>query len=296
MQLKGTITALITPFINQQIDEEGLVQNIHYQIEQGINGLLLLGSTGEAFTLSPIEQEKVIKIAVKEAKGKVPIWVGTGSNCTRQTIEKTKRAKDLGADMASLVTPYYNKPTQEGIFRHFEAIATQVDISLIIYNVPARCGVNIETATLLRIAGLPHVLGVKEASGHVNQVGNTLYTLLEKYPHFAVFSGDDTLTLPLMALGAKGVISVVSNLIPKQMVGLVNAILKGDFEYARKLHYQLLPLFNTSMIETNPIPIKAAMDLCKMPAGECRLPLCSLQPENLNHLRQLLLRMQLLSS
>ncbi len=295
MNIKGTVTALVTPFLHHKLDEEGFIHNIRHQIAQGINGIVPLGTTGESSTLSAEEQERVISIAVKEAKGKVPIWVGTGSYCTRQTIEKTQRAKDLGADVALIVTPYYNKPTQEGIFRHFEAIVASVDIPIVIYNIPGRSGTNIETSTLMRIAGLPNVAGVKEASGNISQAGDVLHIIVEKYPHFSVFSGDDALTLPMMALGAVGVVSVVSNLIPKPIIELVNAALQGQFDAARKIHYQLLPLYKAAFIETNPVPIKTAMQLCGMPSGECRLPLYKMAPENLHLLQQVLINMQLLN-
>jgi 4-hydroxy-tetrahydrodipicolinate synthase len=244
--------------------------------------------------LSPEDQTRIISIAVREANGKVPVWVGTGSYCTRQTIEKTKRAQDLGADVALIVTPYYNKPTQEGIYRHFEAIATSVEMPIVIYNIPGRCGTNIETSTLMRIAGLPNIIGVKEASGNINQAGDVLHRIVEKYPHFLVFSGDDALTLPMMALGAVGIVSVVSNLVPTQVIALVNAVLQGQFDLAREIHYQLLPLYKTAFIETNPVPIKTAMNLCGMPSGECRLPLYQMAPENINTLRHLLLEMRLM--
>jgi 4-hydroxy-tetrahydrodipicolinate synthase len=294
MKLKGTITALITPFIHQKLDEEGLAQNIRYQIKNGINGILPLGTTGEAPTLSSEEQQRVISIAVREAKSQVPVWVGTGSYCTQQTIEKTQAAKDLGADVALIVTPYYNKPTQEGIYRHFEAIATRTEMPIVIYNIPGRCGTNIETATLMRIAELPHIVGVKEASGNINQAGDVLHTIAKKNPHFSLFSGDDTLALPMMALGASGVISVVSNLVPDRVIALTSAALQGQFERAQEIHYQLLPLFKAAFIETNPVPIKTAMRLCGMPAGDCRQPLWQMAPENLNTLHQLLADMQLI--
>lgn len=294
MNLKGVVTALVTPFINQEIDEEGLTYNIGYQIENGIDGILPLGSTGESSTLSSEEKNRVISIAVKAAKGKVPVWVGTGSYCTRQTIEQTKRAKDLGADVALIVTPYYNKPTQEGIYRHFEAITKNTKIPIVIYNNPGRCGINIDTPALMRLAGLPNIIGVKESSGNINQTGEFLHQVAEKYPHFLIFSGDDVMTLPMMALGAVGVISVASNLIPAQVIAQVRAFSQGRFDLAREIHYQLLPLYKSIFMETNPIPIKTAMNLCEMPSGECRLPLYQMAPENLANLRRLLLQMQLM--
>lgn len=296
MKLKGTVTALITPFANNVVDKKGLADNIDFQMAQGINGILLLGTTGEASTLSREEQTDVISIGVDRGKGRVPIWVGTGSYCTRQTIEKTQIAKDLGADVALVVTPYYNKPSQEGIYRHFEAIATKVDIPLVVYNIPGRSGTNIETTTLLRIAGLPNVIGVKEASGNLSQVGDIFHTILSQHPEFLVFSGDDVLTLPMMALGAVGVISVVSNLVPDRMVALTCAALAGEFALAKKIHYELLPLYQAAFIETNPVPIKTAMTLCGIPSGNCRLPLHELAPKNLEHLKNLLLRMQFIKN
>lgn len=294
MNLKGTITALVTPFKDHQLDEEGLAHNIRHQIANGVDGILVLGTTGEASTLSLDEQERVILIAVQEAKGKVPLWVGTGSYCTRQTIEKTQRAKNLGADGVLIVTPYYNKPTQEGVFRHFEAISKAVEIPILLYNIPGRCGINIETATLLKIAALPNIVGVKDATGNVQQAGEVIHAVISKYPHFKLFSGDDALTLPMMSLGAVGVISVVSNLIPGHIVALTNAALQGDFDVARQIHFQLLSLFKVAFIETNPVPIKTAMGLCGMPAGECRLPLYQMASENIHLLCRQLMQLQLL--
>lgn len=293
MRLKGTVTALVTPFIDQQLDEEGLACNIRYQIEQGVDGIFCLGTTGESCTLSDEEQARVISVTVNEAKGRVPVWVGTGSNSTREAIEKTKRAKELGADVALVVAPYYNKPSQEGIYRHFESIATAVEIPVIIYNIPGRCGVNIEPGTLMQIAELPNIIGVKDSSGNIDQAGEILHAKAQRHPDFLVFSGDDALTLPIMVLGGDGVVSVVSNLIPDRVAALVNAAMEGEFALARKLHYQLLPLFNMAFIETNPVPIKAAMEICGMPSGGCRLPLCRIASKHQEKLRNLLAEMGL---
>jgi 4-hydroxy-tetrahydrodipicolinate synthase len=280
MALKGTFTAMITPFVNDQVDEKGFVRNIQHQISAGITGLVFLGTTGEAATLTEEEQKRVIEIGVREAKGKTIIIVGTGSNSTKVAIEKTKRAKELGAEVALIVTPYYNKPTQEGIYRHFEAITSHVDIPIVVYNIQGRTGVNIETSTLLRIAGLPNVIGVKEASGNIGQAGDVLLNVRKKYPSFCVLSGDDGMTLPMMSLGATGVISVVSNLVPERVVALVDAALHGQFEKARQVHEELTPLFKLAFIEVNPTPIKYAMNFCGMAAGHCRLPLCEMKREN----------------
>ena len=295
MSLKGTFTAMITPLKNDELDEEGLVDNIQRQIQAGITGLVFLGTTGEAATLTDEEQLRVIQIGVRETKGKALVLIGTGSNSTKHAIEKTKRAKDLGADIALVVTPYYNKPTQEGIYRHYEAIAKNVDLPVLVYNIQGRTGVNIETSTLLRIADLPHIVGVKEASGNLGQAGDVIHTIVKRYPLFSVLSGDDAATLPMMALGASGVVSVVSNLIPEKIVALVNAALDGNFYEARKIHEDNLPLFKNAFIEVNPSPIKEAMNFCKMAAGSCRLPLCELKPENREKLKLTLLEIGVFS-
>lgn len=293
MHLRGAFTAMITPFQNDQLDEEGLVQNIRHQIQAGITGLVFLGTTGESATLSDEEQRRVIEIGVRETKGKALVIIGTGSNSTRHAIDKTKRAKEMGADLAMIVTPYYNKPTQEGIVRHFEAIAKSVDLPVLAYNIQGRTGVNIETSTLLRIAALPHIIGVKESSGNLGQVGDVIATIVKRYPNFNVLSGDDAATLPMMALGATGVISVVSNLLPERIVALVRSALEGNFAETRKLHEELLPLFRDAFVETNPVPIKEAMNFCGMAAGATRLPLCELRPENRAKIKKLVSEMGL---
>ncbi len=289
MTLQGTITALVTPFRNLELDEEGLAANIHDQMTAGIDGIVVLGTTGEAPTLSAIERERVITIAVREAGGRIPVIVGTGSNCTRHTIEMTKTAQDLGADIALVVTPYYNKPTQAGIYAHFAAIASETDIPIILYNIPGRTAVPIETQTLLRLAGLPSIIGVKDSTANLAQVSDIFAMVVSKYPHFRVWSGDDAYALPMIALGASGVVSVVSNLVPAEVAAFIDAALQGDFVLARRLHYRLLPLFIAAFVETNPVPIKAAMELCGLPAGGCRQPLHPLSTENLNTLYQQLL-------
>jgi 4-hydroxy-tetrahydrodipicolinate synthase len=291
MKLKGVITALVTPFVNQQLNEEGLAQNIHYQMAEGINGILLLGSTGESATLTPEEHSRIISIGVSEVKGRVPVLVGTDSSSTQMAIEKTHRAKDLGADIALIITPYFNKPSQEGIYRHFEAIAKQVDMPIIVYNHPGRSVVNIEVRTLMRIMDLPGIIGVKEASENMLQMGDLLAAVRNKKPEFSVFSGDDPYTYPLMAMGACGVISVASNLFPAKMVKMVDALLAGKFEEALEMHFELLPFFKAQFIETNPAPIKEAMNLCGLPAGACRLPLYQMKQENIEQLSDVLKKM-----
>lgn len=295
MKIRGTFTALITPFKNNKVDYDGFKENIRFQIESGINGILPLGTTGETPTLEEDEQRKIIQIAVKETDKKIPVMVGTGSNSTKHTIENTKQAKQEGADIALIVTPYYNKPTQEGIYLHFKKITESVDIPIIVYNIRGRTGTNIETPTLRRIATLPHIIGVKEASGDIMQMGDVINQIKKEFPQFSVMSGDDKITLPLLALGGDGVISVISNLIPAQMSQMVEAGLAGDFNKARKIHYELLPLMTGAFVETNPIPIKAAMQMCGKPAGDVRLPLCELRPENREKVKKILQDMGLLS-
>jgi 4-hydroxy-tetrahydrodipicolinate synthase len=294
MKMQGVYTALVTPFFKDEVDYQGLRKNIKLQLKEGVDGILPLGTTGEAPTLSRDEQDNIIRLAVDEAKGKALIMVGTGSNCTRHTVENTRRAKELGADAALIVTPYYNKPTQAGILRHFEEITREVELPLVVYNIQGRTGINIETATMKRLSRLPHVVGVKEASGNINQIGDVIEQIQNENPNFSVLSGDDALTLPLMALGGRGVVSVVSNLVPAAVAALVRAALAGDFEQARRHHFELMPLFKGAFIESNPIPIKAAMELCGMPAGKCRLPLCEMQPENRERLAEILKGMNLL--
>ncbi len=295
MKIRGTFTALITPFKNNKVDYDGFKENIRFQIENGINGILPLGTTGETPTLEEDEQRKIIRIAVKETDKKIPVMVGTGSNSTKHTIENTKQAKQEGADIALIVTPYYNKPTQEGIFLHFKKVTESVNIPVIVYNIKGRTGTNIETPTLRRIAALPHIIGVKEASGDIMQMGDVINQIKKEFPQFSVMSGDDKITLPLLALGGDGVISVISNLIPAQISQMVEAGLAGDFNKARKMHYELLPLMTGAFVETNPIPIKAAMQMCGKPAGDVRLPLCELKPENREKVKKILQDMGLLS-
>ena len=290
-RFEGAITAMVTPFSqNGEVDYGGLRNNVRFQIKEGISGLLPLGTTGETPTLSAEEKEKVAKAVIEEAGGKVPVLVGTGSYSTKTTIEQTKKAKELGADAALIVSPYYNKPTQEGLYLHFKSVAESVDIPIIIYNIQGRTGVNIETGTLLRLSSIKNIIGVKEASGNMNQMMDVINQLPKD---FVVLSGDDSLTLPLMSLGGRGVISVVSNLLPKKVSRMVELYLEGKTEEAKKLHYELLPLFRAAFIETNPMPIKAAMSICGMPAGKCRLPLCDLQPQNEEKLKNVLVKMGL---
>lgn len=280
IKLRGAFTAMITPMKGDgSVDYEGFRKHIKNQLEGGINGLVPLCTTSETPTLDEDEEEKMIEIIMDEvrswekAKGvKVPVIIGAGSNNTRDAVRYTERAKKAGADAALVVTPYYNKPSKEGLFRHFEAVS-KVGIPIIVYNIQGRTGTNIPTDVLARIAELPNIAGVKEASGNINQMMEVIAQIKSKHPDFVVLSGDDGLTLPLMAAGGDGVISVVSNLTPSLITQMVNYSLKGDFDSARKVHYRLLPFFKAAFVDGNPTSIKYAMNFKGLPAGAVRLPL-----------------------
>ena len=283
-ELKGAFTALITPMKeNGDVDYDGFRKLINFQLEQGIDGLLPLGTTGETPTLSDDEEEKLIRIAVDEIKGKVPLIIGAGSNNTKHMIVYTQRAKDLGADAALVVTPYYNKPNDSGMIAHFQE-AAKIGIPIIVYNIASRTGRNIPTPLMQKIAALPGIAGVKEASGDLGQMIDVLETIA--FPRrgsgnpFNVLSGDDAFTMPLAALGGDGVISVISNLVPARVKALTKACLSGDFEEARRIHFELMPLIRAAFIETNPVPIKQAMNWAGLPAGPTRLPLGKLEGKN----------------
>ena len=284
---KGAITAIVTPFReNGDLDEEALRKLVEFQIKNRIDGIVPCGTTGESPTLDYEEHGKVVEVVVEAAKGKVPIIAGAGSNSTRHAIEMTRQAADLGADASLHVPPYYNKPTQEGIYRHFSEIAKAVDLPIIAYNIQGRTAVNIETSTLARLAKEhSNIIGVKEASGNISQIMDVINELPKS---FDVLSGDDNMTLPLMALGGEGVISIASNIIPKEMHELCEHALNGNFEKARKMHYELLPLFKGIFIETNPIPIKAALAMKGMIKEAYRLPMCGMKSENREKLRKIL--------
>jgi 4-hydroxy-tetrahydrodipicolinate synthase len=284
MPLKGLYTALITPFDEQgQLDEKCLRSLLRYQMKHQVNGVVLLGTTGEAPTLTLSEKERIVQIGVEEVKGKGTLIIGTGSYSTQQTIENTVWAKNMGADVALVITPYYNKPTQEGLYQHFKALCDAVEIPICIYTHQGRTGQNLLPETLKRIAAFPNVIAIKEASGNLAQIDDVIQSLNDR--PFSILSGEDSLTLPIMALGGHGIISVVSNLIPLPIKQLVKACQKGDLQTARQLHVQLTPFFKAAFLETNPTPIKAAMQLCGMTTSTCRLPLCHLLPENLTKLQ-----------
>jgi 4-hydroxy-tetrahydrodipicolinate synthase len=282
---EGVLTALVTPLRGGAIDEDALRALVERQIEAGIDGLVPCGSTGEAATLSHAEHRRVVEIVVQVTRGRVPVVAGTGSNNTREAIELTQHAKAAGADGALLISPYYNRPTQAGIVAHFAEIGRSTAFPLVVYNIPARTGSNILPATLEKIARIPQVVGVKEASGDLGQVSEAIARCPDD---FAVLSGDDALTLPVLALGGKGVVCTSSNVAPREMVSLVRAFRGGDAVHARQIHYRLLPLFDVLFCETNPIPVKAALARMDLIGEEIRLPLTPLTEPNRERLQVVL--------
>ncbi len=282
----GTFTAIVTPFKDGKVDEAALKNLIKFGIDAGINGFLPCGTTGESPTLSHEEHNRVVEITVKEVAGQVKVMAGTGSNSTEEAIALTKHAKSVGADAALLVAPYYNKPTQEGLYRHYKTVAQEADLPIIVYNIQGRTSVNIETATVVRLSKEPNVVGVKEASGSILQMSEVIRQC--GGADFDVLSGDDQMTFPLMALGGKGVVSVVTNIVPDRMTALVNAMNKGNIEEARKIHFEIYELCQAMFIETNPIPIKAALAMMGKIQPEYRLPLCEMSEANNVKLRSIL--------
>lgn len=268
----GVYTALVTPFNkNGEFDSQKLKDLVDFQIEEGISGLVPVGTTGESPTLSIKENIEVIDLVVKRSAGRKKIIAGTGANCTAEALEMTKAAKNIGADASLQVAPYYNKPTQEGLYRHFMTIADNIDLPIVLYNVQGRSGVNIETDTLMRLASHPNIVAVKEASGNLGQMMDVLN---RKPDDFDLLSGDDNIAMPVTLMGGNGVISVASNLIPAQMEAMIGAALKGDLTEAKAMHYRFLPLFKSMFIETNPLPIKSAMAILGKVEEVFRLPLC----------------------
>lgn len=282
----GVYTAMITPFQEDgSIDETALRGLVNTQIDAGIAGLVPVGTTGESPTVTHEENLQVVKIVIEEARGRVPVIAGTGSNSTAEAIEMTRQAKALGATASLQVAPYYNKPTQEGLYQHYMAIADAVDLPMVVYNIAGRTGVNIETPTLKRLAEHPLVVAVKEASGNVPQMMDVIASMPEG---FDVLSGDDNLAFTLTALGGNGLISVASNLIPQRMVALVDAVLQGDLARGREEHYALLPLFRSLFLETNPIPIKHMMYRAGMCQLAYRLPMTPMSDEHQGQIDHLL--------
>jgi 4-hydroxy-tetrahydrodipicolinate synthase len=283
---RGTFTALVTPFRNGAIDFAALEKLIEQQIVAGITGIVAVGTTGESPTLTHEEREKVIQAAVKAANGRCQVIAGTGSYSTRDAIEATKAAEKTGVDGVLVVSPYYNKPSQEGLFRHFQAIAQATPLSILLYNIPGRCGVDIGPDTVARLAETCRtIVSIKEAGGNVERVSELRRRLPDS---FTILSGDDSLTLPFMSVGAAGVVSVASNLFPAEICALVRAYEAGDAKAALKLHRRLFPLFKDLFIEPNPVPVKTALGWRGTMSGEVRLPLCEMSEANQARLRKTL--------
>ncbi|MBI1805234.1 MAG: 4-hydroxy-tetrahydrodipicolinate synthase [Ignavibacteriae bacterium] len=290
---RGTGTALITPFTKSgDVDERALRRLVDFQITAGVEALLPTGTTGESVTLSDDEQIRVVEIVVNQTNGRVPVFAGAGSNSTNKAVSLALRVLDAGADGILSVAPYYNKPTQEGYFQHYAAIAEAIDAPIIVYNVPGRTASNIEAETTLRIAEeIPPVVGIKEASGNFGQI---MEILRNRPKGFGVWSGDDAITLPLVSLGADGVVSVVSNEAPKLFSNMIRLALAGKFDQAAKLHYKLLPLMNINFVESNPIPVKAALAMMKMIEERYRLPMVPLSAKHRPMLKKILEELGLL--
>jgi len=278
---KGSIVAIITPFKNGAVDEEKVRELVEFQIENGTDAIVPCGTTGESSTLDYPEHDRVVQIVVEQVNKRVPVIAGTGSNSTREAIDITSHAKKLGADGALLVTPYYNKPSQEGLYRHYMAVADAVALPQILYNVPGRTGVNLLPETVARLAEHTNIVAIKEATGSLQQASEVLDLCGDKLD---VFSGDDFITFPMMACGAKGVISVVANIMPKEVASLVDAFFAGRLEEARQLHLKLLKISNAMFIESNPVPVKTAVALMGKCSDEVRLPLAPLVEANKNKL------------
>src|SRR3989338_6197485 len=275
---KGSMVALITPFKGREkVDEKALARLVEFHIKNGTSALVPCGTTGESATLSYEEHDRVIELAVEFARGRIPIIAGTGSNSTDEAIMLTKHAKRAGASASLQVSPYYNRPTQKGLYLHFKAIAEAVNIPIILYNIASRTGVNIEPETFARLAEIKNIIGVKEASGSLEQMAR-IRRLCPK--RFLLISGDDALTLPVMSIGGVGIISVVANIIPRDVSDMCEMFNSGRLSEAQKLHYKMLNLVKAMFIETNPIPVKTAMGLMNLIDPEMRLPLCDMVPEN----------------
>ncbi len=276
--LKGSIVALVTPFKNGQVDQDKLKELVEFQIKNGTNGILPCGTTGESPTLSHDEHNLVVETCIQAANGRVPVMAGTGSNSTSEAVALTKHAAEAGADAALIVSPYYNKPTQKGLYLHFKEIADNVDIPIILYNIAGRTAVNIEPDTIAKLAkDCKNIIGVKEASGSLGQ----MQAIKQLCPDsFLMFSGDDNLTLPVLSIGGVGVISVLANIVPADIAKVIEYYNNGQIKEAQTLHYKLLPLVKAMFVETNPTPVKKAMELLGLCSAELRLPLCAMAEEN----------------
>ncbi|MCM8772798.1 MAG: 4-hydroxy-tetrahydrodipicolinate synthase [Candidatus Omnitrophica bacterium] len=283
---KGAIVAIVTPIKNDRIDFPAYEKLLDFQMKNKTNGILTAGCTGEPATLSFEEHKELIKFTVEYVNKKIPVIAGTGSNNTKEAIELTEYAEKVGADAALLITPYYNKPTQRGLYLHYKEVAKAVSIPLILYNVPSRTGISIAPETVAELSEIKNIVGIKEASGSLDQVSKILSLI--KREDFVVLSGDDSLTLPIIAVGGKGVVSVASNIVPLEISQMVEFALNENFNEARKIHLKLFPLFKILFIETNPIPVKTCLSLMGLISPEWRLPLCGPSEESLEKIKKTL--------
>jgi 4-hydroxy-tetrahydrodipicolinate synthase len=273
----GSIVAIVTPFRKGRVDERALGDLIEFQLANGTDGIVPCGTTGESATLSHQEHERVVAFTIEAVKRRVPVIAGAGSNSTDEAIALTRHAKKVGADGALLITPYYNKPMQEGLFRHYKAVAEAVDLPLVLYNIPSRTSVNMLPSTVGRLAAVRNIVAIKEGSGSLQQVSEIIQACGDR---FTVLSGDDPLTIPMMAVGAKGVITVTANIAPADMAAMVDTFAAGQLDRARRLHDKMFPLFTALFYETNPIPVKAALAMMGKINEELRLPLCPMASES----------------
>lgn len=287
----GSIVAIVTPYKKGRFDETRMRELIEFQIKGGTDAVVPCGTTGEASTMSHEEHKYVIQFVVKEVKGRIPVVAGTGSNSTAEAIELTRFAKKSGVQGVLMVTPYYNKPTQRGLIEHYSAVAAEVDIPIIPYNVPGRTGVNMLPETVAQLAKIKNIVGVKEASGNLQQITEVV---MLTGPKFSVLSGDDFIILPVMAVGGKGIISVVANIVPDKVAALVDAFNAGDLKKAAQLQLDIFPLCQAMFYETNPIPVKMALALMKKIDFEVRLPLCAMADGNLNKLKEVMKKAKLI--
>ena len=282
-KFRGAFVAIVTPFIDGKVDEQGLVDLIEFHIENGTNGIVPCGTTGESATLSHAEHHRVVELTVKTVNGRVPVVAGSGSNSTAEAIDLTKNAKDNGVDGVLMVSPYYNRPSQEGLYQHYKAVAEAVDVPIILYNVPSRTSSNVLPATVARLAAIDNIVGIKEATGSLNQVSEVILLCPKD---FAVMSGDDFTSMATVLVGGTGVISVTSNVAPKDMADMMEAALAGDLAKANELHYKMFPLMQAMFYDSNPVPAKTTLQLMgKIQSGAPRLPLCSMNDDNLAKLK-----------
>ena len=288
---KGSMVPIVTPFKEGKIDEKGFRNLIEFHIKSGTDAIIPCGTTGESATLTHKEHEKLVDICVETVNQRVPVVAGTGSNSTAEAIKLTTYAKKAGTDGALLITPYYNKPTQRGLYNHYKAIAEATDLPLILYNVPSRTGVNLLPETVAQLSEVPTIVGIKEATGSLRQICDIIYLCGE---HFSIFSGDDFTNYPILAVGGKGTISVTANIVPDKIATMWDAFESGDFDKSREIHYQLISLHNAMFLETNPVPVKTALGLMGKISPEIRLPLSPISQSNLEKLKKTMAKYELI--